>query len=114
MDIAGFPETFKEWEKMRQEHMSEHLQFSDYTNELFKQYHKHLGMVRYYILLETQTLVAPEQVRKLLGFRKLSLLHFFILPYRWSRRLKVDQLVKALLLPSRYKKEIQTLDSAPV
>jgi hypothetical protein len=69
-------------------------------------------VVRYKILLETQTLVVPQKVRELLGFRKNSLLNPLLALYKISRRINVDWLLKSLILPSQYKKEIMALDSA--
>lgn len=108
MGVRGLPETFEEWEKMRQGHLN--LQYSHYTNDLFSQYRKHLGVVRYRILLEAQTLVVPQKVRELFGFRRISLLNPLIGLYKLSRSMKVDWLLKALILPSKYKNEIKALD----
>ena len=111
MGLIGLPESFEQWERMRQGHLEENLQHSEYTDDLFNQYRKHLGAVRYGILVETQTLVAPRKVRELLGFRKISLLHPLLVLYKVSRSIKLDSLLKALVLPSKYKKEIKTLDN---
>jgi uncharacterized protein (DUF2236 family) len=113
MGLRGLPETFEEWEQMRQGHLTEDLQHSDYTDDLFSRYRKHLGAVRYRILLEAQTLVVPQKVRELLGFRKISLLQPLLVLYKASRSIKVDWLFKELILPSKYKKQIRALDSAP-
>jgi uncharacterized protein (DUF2236 family) len=113
MGVKGLPKTFEEWKKMRYEHLREHLQYSPYTNDLFGQYRKHLGIGRYNILLESQVLVVPRKVRELLALRRTSLLSPLIGLYKLSRRLKVDGLLKAIILPAAYKKEIRTLDSIP-
>lgn len=110
MGLSGLPETFTAWEKMRQDHLDHNLQHSAYTDDLFKQYRKHLGLLRYRILLEIQTLVVPNTVRELLRFRKVSLIHPLLILYKVSRILKVDWLLRALLLPADYKKEIRALD----
>jgi uncharacterized protein (DUF2236 family) len=112
MGVKGLPETFDQWEKMRQDHLHQNMENSSYTKDLFHQYRKHLGIVRYKILLETQTLVVPQKVRELLGFRKISLLHPLIALYKVSRSINIDWLLKALILPSKYKKEIRALDLA--
>lgn len=111
MGVSGLPETFEEWEKMRQGHLSQNLQHSDYTDDLFSQYRKHLGTVRYRILLEAQTLVVPQKVRELLGFRKISLLSLLLGLYKLGRSINLDWLLKLLILPSKYKKEIKALDT---
>lgn len=110
MALSGLPNTFEEWTKMRQAHLKENLEPSNYTYDLFKQYRKHLGSIRYRILLEAQTLVAPNIVKRLLNFRKISLLQPILLFYKMAGRMKIDWLLKALVLPAKYKSEIEGLD----
>jgi uncharacterized protein (DUF2236 family) len=114
MGVKGLPVTFEAWELMRKEHLDQNMQRSNYTNDLFAQYRKHLGEIRYKILLEAQTRVAPRKVRELLGFRKVSLLTPLIALYKVSRSINIDWLLKAVILPSKYKNEITALDSVPV
>ncbi len=111
--MKELPETLETWEKMREEHLRQNLERSHYTDDLFSQFRKHLGAMRYRILLESQTLVAPQQVRELLGFRKISLLAPLIGLYKLSTHLNLDWLLKALILPAKYKNEIRALDSVP-
>lgn len=113
MGVQGLPETFAEWEKMRQAHLNQNLQHSSYTSDLFRQYRKHLGLVRYRILLEAQTLVVPPPVRELLGFRRISFLSPLLSLYKLSQSIKIDGLLKALIMPPKYKDEIKRLDSVP-
>jgi uncharacterized protein (DUF2236 family) len=113
MGVRGLPESFEEWEKMRQGHLHQNLKYSTYTKDLFRQYSKHLGVIRYKMLLEAQTLVVPQKVRELLNFRRISLLKPLIGLYKLGRSMKVDWLLKALILPSGYKKEIKALDNEP-
>jgi uncharacterized protein (DUF2236 family) len=114
MGINGLPETFEAWQTMRQEHLEQNMQRSNYTDDLFRQYRKHLGIVRYRILIETQTLVVPQKVRELLDFRKISLLHPLLLVYKASRTINIDWLLKALVLPAKYKSEIRGLDTTGI
>lgn len=111
MQLIGLPKTFDEWTSMRSKHLLQDLQYSDYTNDLFNQYKKHLGTMRYKILLEAQTLVAPTQVRKLLGLRKFSFLNPVISLYKLSKIMKIDGLLKNFIFPSMYKNEINALDT---
>ncbi|WP_438834714.1 oxygenase MpaB family protein [Chryseosolibacter histidini] len=111
MGLKGLPETFEAWEKMRQEHLQQNMQHSNYTDDLFMQYRKHLGAIRYRILIETQILVVPSKVREMLGFRRISLMNPIIAIYKVSRSLKLDWVLKELILPKKYKKEIRGLDS---
>ncbi|HVE60656.1 MAG TPA: oxygenase MpaB family protein [Chitinophagaceae bacterium] len=46
MNIKGLPATYEEWLPVRASHLEEDLQKTNYTIDLFKQYKKHLGLVR--------------------------------------------------------------------
>ena len=69
MGLAGLPRTFSEWEEMRATHLEDNLRHNNYTDDLFSQYRRHLGLPRYRILLESQMLVVPQKVGHMLGFR---------------------------------------------
>lgn len=112
MGIKGLPENFNAWEKMRKEHLQQDLVYSRYTEDLYKQYRKHLGPVRYRLLLEAQKLVVPQQVRQLLDYKRKSLLKPILRIYQFSSRIKADQVMRDLILPSAYKEEIKSLDRA--
>lgn len=110
MGISGLPQTFEEWQIMRVQHLHQNMLHSKYTVDLFQQYRKHLGPLRYRILLEAQTLVVPQKVRELLSFRSTSLLYPIVGLYKVSRTLHADWLLKELILPKKYKAEIKALD----
>jgi uncharacterized protein (DUF2236 family) len=110
MELQELPPNYKAWLPARQQHLDNDLQKGKYTVDLFKQYKKHLGAVRYRVLLESQILVVPEKVRELLGFRKFSLLRPTVPLYKLARKVNLDTVVKAILLPPAYKKEIKALD----
>lgn len=95
---------------MRKEHLQQDLAYSHFTKDLYKQYRKHLRPVRYRLLLEAQTLVGPKRVKELLCFRKNSLLTPLLGIYKLSRGIKLDGVMKAVILPSEYKNEIRELD----
>jgi hypothetical protein len=113
MGLKGLPETFEDWVIMRDGHLRENMQHSHFTDDLFNQYRKHLGNVRYRILIESQILVAPKAVHMLLGFRRFSLLKPVIGPYKVIKSMKIDKLLKELILPEKYKKQIEALDVIP-
>jgi uncharacterized protein (DUF2236 family) len=114
MGLSELPATFEAWQTMRQSHLDQNLIRSHYTNDLFGQYRKHLGLIRYRLLLEAQTLVVPHKVRKLLAFRKISLLHPLIALYKLSRSFHLDGLMKALVMPAKHTAQINRLDQATV
>ncbi|MDX5483193.1 MAG: DUF2236 domain-containing protein [Hymenobacteraceae bacterium] len=113
MGINGLPANYLDWLLMREEHLKQNLVVSPYTTDLYKQYRKHLGTVRYKLLLEAQILVVPERVNRLLHLRKISLLTPVLGLYKLSRKLRAEWILKNLILPPAYKAEIRALDSRP-
>ena len=110
MGIPGLPTSYEEWLGVRNAHMHEDLQHSHHTDDLFKQYRKHLGAFRYKILLEGQKLVVPKRVNVLLKLGKFSLMTPVIPAYKFTRFIKLDWFIKLLILPADYRKQIQVLD----
>lgn len=114
MNIEGLPSNFKAWEEMRIKQLQENFEYSKYTKDLFFQYRKHLGSIRYQLVLEAQTLIAPEEIKNLMNFRKKSFLSYIIPVYKVGKFLKADWVVKELLLPKAYKQDIKSLDQSPI
>ena len=113
MGLTALPLTYIEWLPARKAHLMEDLQKSDYTADLFKQYKKHLGAMRFKVLTEGQKLVVPDRVKELLQFNDFSLLTPVVPVYKISRLMKMDWLLKNILLPSDYKDQINELDVHP-
>ncbi len=112
MHLKDLPQDYNQWEKSYAEHLKNDLERSRFTNDLFKQYKKHLGSFRYFILIEAQKLLVTKKVRKLLGFNKFSAMKFIIPIYKLSRIFKLDGFVKSIILPVEYKAQIKALDVA--
>lgn len=113
MGLQKLPGTYQEWLPERDAHMKADLVKSEYTVDLFKQYKKHLGAMRFKVLVEGQKLVVPDQVKELLQFSDFSLLSPVVPIYKVSRLMKMDWLLKNILLPSDYKDQINELDVHP-
>ena len=113
MGLKDLPLTYTEWLPVRTAHLMEDLQKSEYTADLFKQYKKHLGAMRFKVLIEGQKLVVPNRVKELLQFSDFSLLTPVVPVYKISRLMKMDWLLKNILLPSDYKDQINELDVHP-
>jgi len=110
MGLKELPRTYNEWLPVREAHLVNDLQKSNYTADLFKQYKKHLGAMRFKVLIEGQKLVVPNRVKELLQFSDFSLLTPVVPIYKVSRLMKMDWLLKNILLPSDYKDQINELD----
>ena len=113
MGLTGLPTNYQEWLPVYQEHLSQDLIKSSYTDDLYKQYEKHLGAFRLRILKEAQILVVPPQVNELLGLGRFSLLTPILPVYKLSRKLNLDWWLTSILLPDDYKRQIKQLNVAP-
>ena len=113
MTLKDLPANYKEWLPIREAHMRKDLEKSSFTVDLYKQYKKHLGLARFMLLKEVQAQLAPPKVRQLLGLRKISLLMLIVPLYKFSRKIRLDRLVKALILPAAYQPQIKALDQNP-
>lgn len=114
LNIPDLPETYAQWTEQRTRHLRENLEFSDFTRDLFQRYRRHLGPIRYRLLLELQAQITPPEVGNLLKLRKRPFIRWLVSLYKLSRWLGIDRPVRELLLPAAYRGEIKKLDRAPV
>ena len=113
MGLRGLPQNHAQWVVMREQHLCDDLAVSTYTVDLFRQYRKHLGPVRYAFLVQAQSLVVPQRVKKLLGRGNIRLLTPILSAYKLARKLGGGWWLKSLFLPPLYKEEIRGLDQVP-
>ena len=113
MRIPGLPVNYNDWTLMYNSHICNNLVCSSFTVDLFKQYKKHLGPVRYFVLIESQKLVVPARVKELLKFDEPFLIRPLLKLYRLSKKVKADHIVKFILFPPLYKQRISMLDMQP-
>jgi hypothetical protein len=113
MQIPQLPTGYDEWLRMYDMHVNTDLVYSEFTADLFRQYRKHLGAIRYFILIQSQKLVVPQRVKELLHYGSPLLIRPLLKLYRASRKIKADRLLKFMLLPPLYKQRIRMLDVQP-
>lgn len=112
MGIPGLPADLRTWERMRAEHLHDNLVKSDFTMDLYKQYRKHLGWYRYYLLKNVQMQLVPEHVSTLLGLGRGWVVGLLLPVYKWSRQIGVGATLRNMLLPVDYKAQVTDLDMA--
>ncbi|RSK50295.1 oxygenase MpaB family protein [Hymenobacter rigui] len=112
MGVPDIPATYAAWLPDRQRHLEQDLEHSACTSDLYRQYRRHLGPVRYQLLLQGQRLVVPAVVSRLLGFGRRSWLGPVVPLYRATRHLRLSQWAKTSLLPLEYRAQIASLDVA--
>ncbi len=113
MGLKELPLTYLAWLPVRNEHLQKDLQKSEFTVNLFQQYKKHIGALRFTVLIAGQKLIVPDRVKELLNFTDFSLLTPVVPLYKVSRLMKLDWLLKNILLPTAYKEQIHQLDVHP-
>lgn len=111
MGIEALPQNYQEWLPQRRQHMEEDLVESRYSKDLYRQYRKHLGPVRYWFLLQVQGMVCPPRVKHLLHLTQNIIIPPALLVFKISRLIKLDYFFKSLLLPNDYKPQIKQLDN---
>lgn len=110
MGLKDLPEDYASWQQDREAHLKEDLLNGHFTVDLYQQYKKHLGSARYLILLECQKLIVPSRVSQLLKFGNSAKGKILLNLYLLARKLKLDTLVKDILLPAQYSEQIYNLN----
>jgi uncharacterized protein (DUF2236 family) len=110
MGLTGLPQSYREFERLREQHLQERLVSSSLSRDLYRRYRKSLGFVRYFILLQAQVLLVPRHVRRLLGLPGFPLFYPVVQVYKLFFFLHLDRGVKTLLLPSQYRDLVFRLD----
>jgi uncharacterized protein (DUF2236 family) len=113
MGIPDVPLDYATWQQMRAGHLTQHLAVSPYTTDLFQQYRKHLGPLRYTLLRGVQGLLVPPLVRGLLHLPAGATLRPAVTFYRWLKSWPPSQWAKNALLPHEYRARISALDMPP-
>lgn len=106
MKIDGLPRTFTEWQVMHRKQLQENLVHSELSKDLFKQYKKHLGFPRFYIMTKVQALIVPAQVNQLLQLGKGNSIRPVLHLYKMSKNFNLHRTLRNLFLPSKYKAQI--------
>jgi uncharacterized protein (DUF2236 family) len=110
MKLKGLPGSFTEWLSIRNDHLANDLVRSEFTEDLYRQYKKHLGPVRYRLLLQVQFKLSPHRVNELLRLKKRFWFSPLLAVYKFSRLFRADGILKNALLPNEYKTRIASLD----
>ncbi|MBT2558360.1 DUF2236 domain-containing protein [Hymenobacter sp. ISL-91] len=113
MGIPEVPLTYGPWHAARQQHLRQDLAPSRYTTDLYRQYRRHLGPVRYRLLRAAQGLIVPPLVRQLLRLGSGWEIRRLLPLYHRTQHLGPSRWAREALLPTAYKAQIQALDVVP-
>lgn len=110
MGLSGLPINYQRWQQMRNEHLRDDLISSKFTVDLYQQYRKHLGYIRYQLLKQAQVLVVPKIVNRMLKLGSIQWLSPVIIVYKLTRLINIHNALKNGILPLEYKAKIMDLD----
>lgn len=102
LNIPELPKTYAEWKLDRHHHLVRDLSYSKHTAMLYRAYRKHLGIWRYYLLLEVQAILAPSEVRRLLRLNSNPLISGLAQAYGLIDSVNLQLMVHTFLIPPRY------------
>ena len=107
LHISALPETYADWKVDRHQHLVRDLSYSKHTAMLFQSYRRHLGVWRYWLLMEVQAVLVPDEVRGLLHLNSTPLIPYLAQTYGIIGRRPVQSMVHTLLIPPRYWTDVQ-------
>jgi uncharacterized protein (DUF2236 family) len=110
LHVSNLPGSYDDWIMDRRLHLVRDLAYSKHTAMLYRAYRKHLGVWRYYLLLEVQALLAPREVRRLLRLNSNPLISGLAQAYGLIGSGHVQSLAHTLLIPPRYWAEVRRFD----
>jgi uncharacterized protein (DUF2236 family) len=110
LNVPELPETYADWQTDRHRHLVRDLAYSKHTSLLYQSYRRHLGVWRYYLLLEVQALLVPPEVRRLLRLTPNPLISGLAHTYGIIGAGSLQSLAHTLLIPPRYWDEVRRFD----
>jgi len=113
MGLAGLPKNYPDWTARREKQLADNLYSGNLTHDLYHQYKKHLGRVRYLLLKQAQVLVVPGRINLLLNLGKTRWLLPVLYVYKLFRLFKLQNLLKNAILPPAYVSQVRAMDSIP-
>jgi len=110
LHVTQLPKTYSEWQVDRQRHLLRDLNYSKHTAMLFESYRKHLGALRYELLLQVQALLVPVHVRRLLHLKPNIVISGLVDTYGLVSSFGLQSVVHGLLIPPRHWAEVRRFD----
>jgi uncharacterized protein (DUF2236 family) len=110
MHMADLPVDYAAWQLQYSKNLQSNLEYSAFTKDLFTQYRRHLGLLRYFIVVEVQKKLVPAEVKKMLGYHHSFFVTAVIPFYRLIRKFPIHIRAILLLVPARFKEKVWNMD----
>lgn len=109
MGLQQLPENYKNWEQARKAQLQHNLERTLFSTDLFLQYKKQLGPLRYRTMIALQWLLAPPKVRQLLCLGENHCTRYLVDLYSMVRIPLLQRHVLPLLVPGTYSAAVRKL-----
>jgi uncharacterized protein (DUF2236 family) len=112
MHIHDIPANYHEWKKVYDYQLTRNLIKSSFTVDLFRQYKKHLGAFRYFLLLDIQRMLVSKHVNDLLGLGRTRFVHLLHPVYKKIRKYRLHKQLILLMVPRKFKNQVKAMGKA--
>jgi hypothetical protein len=113
MGLVGMPVSYQGWVTKREMQLANSLYSGELTRDLYRQYRKHLGLVRSHLLKQAQLLLVPKRVKSLLELGNVRWLLPVLFVYKLFRLVRLQNILKNAILPPAYVAQVQAMDTVP-
>ncbi|GAA4100697.1 oxygenase MpaB family protein [Mucilaginibacter panaciglaebae] len=109
MHLKDLPQTYQQWHHAHQQHLENDTVCSQFTTDLYRQYRKHLGPIRFFLLKRVQSLLSPARIKQMLKLEGPGVVRPLLTVYKASRRLGIGNLLIESLLPLKYIAQVRQI-----
>ena len=111
MGLVALPSNYQDWLNKREMQLANSLVSGELTRDLYHQYKKNLGVVRYNVLKQAQLLLVPNRVKLLLSLGNARWLMPVLFIYKLFRLVRLQNILKNVILPPAYVAQVQAMDT---
>lgn len=109
MWLKDLPVSYQQWQEAHARHLENDLGRSKFTTDLYRQYKKHLGLPRFFLLKRVQAMLAPARVKQMLNLPAPGVLTILLTTYKLIRSLGIGNRLIESLLPLQYKAQVRQI-----
>jgi uncharacterized protein (DUF2236 family) len=109
MHVRDIPADYSEWKETYEHQIIRNLMKSSFTEDLFRQYRRHLGAFRYFLLLDIQRMLLSKHVNELLGLGHPRFVRLLVPLYRQIRKYRLHEQLILMMVPRRFMKQVKEM-----
>ena len=109
MNIRNLPNSYMEFSVIYEQDLKQNLAYGNFSEDLFKQYKKHLGSPRYFLMRKVQSILVPKHVKSLLKLGNGFGVKTLIACYKILKMINLNEILKTFILPKEYQTQIKNI-----